>query len=248
MSAEFPTSQQMAQQRGALPPAGHETRQETRQERRQETGQEAGQGAGQETAVMSPAQRLAQSRERLREYMIRGDSRQRARRRSAAAHAAGESAALLDRLRAVPIIGPVMEVLVAWWEAHPLRSAASLAAEVAEQSVAPLARKHPFTLVAAAFGIGVAIAWFKPWKRIRTSVVLAGFASQVLSRAITQIPWDSMLEMFTRFAQTPAAPPVPDDVARDASPRDSVAEPPSAADSTFKRETSGASELAQASS
>ena len=229
MSAEFPTSQKMAQQQGALP------------------------APGQATAVTSPAERLAQSRERLREYMTRADARQQAKRRTAAAKAAGESAAILDRLRAIPLIGPVMEVLLAWWESHPLHSAASLAADVAEETVAPLARKHPFALVAAAFGVGVGIAWLKPWKHIRTSVLLTGFASQVLSRAIAQMPWESMLGVYNSFAQSnqaasaSAPAPAPDDVARDASPRDSVGED-SAAASTFKREAGEASALAQASS
>jgi len=151
--------------------------------------------------VQSPAQRLAESRERLRAYMMRGDPRLEARRRAAAARAEGTSPSPLDRLRSIPVVGVLIDVVSAWWSNHPLHAAATMAEGVARDTILPIARRHPIAMVAAAFFTGAAIAWFKPWRRIGASALFAGFASQVVSRALTQMPWDSLLGAFTTFAQ-----------------------------------------------
>jgi hypothetical protein len=157
--------------------------------------------------AQSPVQRLTESRERLRSYMMRSDSRLEARRRAAAARAEGTSPSPLDRLRSIPVVGVLIDVVSAWWSNHPLHSAATMAEAVARDTIAPIARRHPIAIVAAAFFAGAAIARFKPWRRIGASALFAGFASQVVSRVLTQMPWESLLGAFTTFAQfrTPPA-------------------------------------------
>jgi hypothetical protein len=154
----------------------------------------------------SAAQRLAESRERLRLWMVRGDGRQEARERIAAAHAEGDHPALLDRLRAMPVIGVVVDALWAWWEHHPMQPAASLAKDVVDDTIAPVARRHPLLVVAAAFVIGVAVVRFKPWRWFARPALAGGLLSQVLSFAIARIPFESWLGAFASFAHGRAHP------------------------------------------
>ena len=107
----------------------------------------------------SALERLAESRERLRQYMVHGDARHEARRRNAAAQAQGESPSPLDKLRAMPVVGVLMDALSAWWANHPLQPAASVAEGVVREAAAPLARRHPLMVVTGAFVIGAAITW-----------------------------------------------------------------------------------------
>jgi|GEM_PF-688494 len=157
---------------------------------------------------LSAAQRLAESRERLRLYMTQGDGRHEARRRTAAARAGGTSPSRIDRLRGLPVVGVVIDAVSAWWSNHPLRPAAKLTEGVVRDAVAPLTRKHPITVLASAFVIGGAIVWLKPWRFLGKEALFAGLFSQIITRAITQMPWESMLGAFTSFAQahTPEAP------------------------------------------
>lgn len=149
---------------------------------------------------LSAAQRLAESRERLRLHMAQGDGRHEARRRTAAARADGTSSSGIDRLRAMPVVGVVIDAVSAWWANHPLRPTASLAEGVVRDAVAPLARKHPVTVLAAAFVVGGAIVWLKPWRFLGKSALFAGLMTQIVSRAITHMPWESMLGAVTSFA------------------------------------------------
>ena len=155
-----------------------------------------------ESNPLTAAQRLAESRERLRQYMMRGDGRHEARRRTAAAQAEGTRASTIDRLRSLPVVGVVIDAVSAWWTNHPLHSAASVAQTVAEDAVAPLTRRHPVAVLVGAFFVGGAIAWFKPWRLLGKSALFGGLVSQVASHALTQMPWESVLGAFTTFAHS----------------------------------------------
>lgn len=162
----------------------------------------------------SAADRLAASRERMREWMLRTDGRQEARRRAAAAKQQGRSPSILDRLRAHPVFGIVIDAVSAWWANHPLQPAASLAQSVTRDAFAPLARRHPLAMVASAFVLGGVLVRFRPWRWMAKPAFFAGLASQVVTRFITQMPIESMLQALTAFAQprqhddeSPAAAP-----------------------------------------
>jgi hypothetical protein len=150
---------------------------------------------------LSAAQRLAESRERLRRHLTQGDGRHEARRRTAAARADGTSPSGIDLLRAMPVLGVIIDAVSAWWSNHPLRPAATLADSVVRDAVAPLTRKHPITVLIGAFIVGCTIAWLKPWRFLGKSTLFAGLFSQIISRAVTQMPWESMLGAFTSFAR-----------------------------------------------
>jgi hypothetical protein len=167
---------------------------------------------------MSAAQRLAESRERLRQWMVRGDGRHEARRRNAAAEAEGVSPSAWDRLRGLPVIGVVIDAASAWWSNHPLQPAASLARGVVRDSVGPLARRRPLMMVAAAFAIGGALVWLRPWRWLVRPALFAGLLSQIATRALTQMPWESMLGAFTSFAHSRIDAEPDDDLASHAEP------------------------------
>lgn len=150
----------------------------------------------------SAAERLAESRERLRQYMLRGDGRHEARRRNATANAQGDRASPLDKLRAMPVLGVVIDALSAWWANHPLHPAATVAEDVLRETAAPLARKHPLLMMAGAFTVGAAVAWFKPWRLLGKTALFAGLFSQIVSRVVTQMPWESVLGAMTSFAHS----------------------------------------------
>lgn len=155
---------------------------------------------------LSAAQRLAESRERLRQYMLRGNGRHEARRRTAAAQAEGSRASAIDRLRALPVVGVVIDAVSAWWSNHPLHPAATVVENVARDTVAPFTRRHPIPVLISAFFVGGAIVWFKPWRLAAKSALFGGLISQVASHAITQMPWESLLGAFTSFARSISGP------------------------------------------
>lgn len=155
-----------------------------------------------ETQPLSAAMRLAESRERLRQYMLRGDGRHDARRRNAAAQAAGLNPSRLDKLRAMPVVGVVIDALWAWWSNHPLQPAASLAEGLAHETIVPFTRRHPLGVLVGAFCVGGAIAWFKPWRYLRKEAIFAGLVSQVASITLTSMPWESVLGALTSFAHS----------------------------------------------
>jgi hypothetical protein len=151
--------------------------------------------------VPSAAERLAASRERLREWMLQADGRQQRRRRVAEAAAQGHSAPLLDRLRAMPVIGVILDVLTGWWASHPMQPVATLAHGVVRDTVAPMARKHPFAMVAGAFVVGIVLVRFKPWRSLLKPALFAGLATQIVARVVASIPMESVLDAMTSFAQ-----------------------------------------------
>lgn len=170
------------------------------------TADKASQDDDKKANPLSAAQRLAESRERLRQYMLRGDGRHEARRRAAAAQAEGSQASVIDRLRALPMVGVVIDAVSAWWSNHPLHPAATVVENMARDAVAPFTRRHPIPVLIGAFFVGGAIVWFKPWRLVAKSAVFSGLISQVASRAITQMPWESLLGAFTSLMRARSKP------------------------------------------
>src|SRR2546423_3562588 len=149
----------------------------------------------------SAAERLAASRERMRQWMLQTDGRGDARRRVEAAKEAGDKPAWMDRLRTAPVIGVVIDAASAWWANHPMQPAASLAHGVVRDAVAPLARRHPIAIVAGAFVFGVAVVRLRPWRWLLKPALFAGLTSQILTRVVSSVPLDSVLDAIGSFAK-----------------------------------------------
>lgn len=151
------------------------------------------------------ARRLAESRERLRQRMLRGDGRHDARRRNAAAEAEGQDPSAFDKLRAMPVIGAVVDAVAGWWSQHPLHSAAQMAQDAVGDVVAPVTRRHPLAAVAVAFATGGLLVWLRPWRLLKPAA-FAGVASQVATRLVAQVPIESLVAAFIAFASTRLTP------------------------------------------
>jgi hypothetical protein len=159
-----------------------------------------------EVELPSAAERLAASRERLRDWMVHADGRLERRRRAAEAEAEGRSAPLLDRLRDMPVVGVVIDVLTGWWSSHPLQPVATLAHGVVRNTVAPMVRRHPFAVVGGAFVVGVLLVRVRPWRWILKPALFAGLAAQLVSRVVASVPLESLLEAMTSRRQQEPAP------------------------------------------
>lgn len=155
------------------------------------------------------AQRLADSRERLRLYMLGGENREEARRRAGLLHADDEprgEGSTWERLRGMPVIGVIVDVVASWWERHPLQPVVSLGKDIATHKVGPVIRRHPGAVMAGAFAIGVALVWLRPWRWLRKPAMAAGLLSQIGARTISQIPWELILAALTAVAHTREEP------------------------------------------
>lgn len=158
-------------------------------------------GNAEEASPTSAAQRLAESRERMRQFMLRGEGRHEARRRRDSARSQGQHAPVIDKLRAMPGLGVVIDAVEAWWSNHPLRPVVTVADEVIRETAAPLASRHPFLLVTGAFVTGVVLVRYKPWRLLGRTALFAGLFSQLTTHLVTQMPWESVLDAITAFAR-----------------------------------------------
>ena len=157
--------------------------------------------AGEQAIALTPIQRLAQSRERLRLVLApppaAGDGA-----------AGGSGLSWEQRLRAIPGLAFVVDVVQAWWQQHPLRVATAVAREVSRAAARPIAGRHPFALVAVAAVVGAALAWARPWRWALKSALFAGLLPQFASRMATALPiedWINVLGSLMSRAKPPAA-------------------------------------------
>lgn len=105
----------------------------------------------------------------------------------------GVGASLLQRLKALPAAGPVIDSVVGWWSQHPLRSWVSLAGGASNAVVEPLAKRNPVTLVLTAALVGAAFAWSRPWRWALKPVLFAGLAPQLAARLAAALPIESWI-------------------------------------------------------
>ena len=156
------------------------------------------------------AARLALSRERLRLAMRPGGSANESAEHGHAPPAADSSPRApradshqdwLTRLRAVPGVEILIEVVAQRWQRHPLRLAGQVAGDVAEAWLRPVAREHPLRLVLGALAVGGVLAWARPWRALPRPARWAVLAMPIVSQAVALVPLDSLLVALTSFAQ-----------------------------------------------
>jgi hypothetical protein len=137
---------------------------------------------------LSPSQRLALSRERMREAMKPPSPRDRSA-------GVNDHPSLLYRLRALPGVALLVDVVETWWARHPMHTAALLAGQASRAVVAPIARRNPLRLVLLAFAVGAALAWVRPWRWIIRPALFAGLLPQLVSRVVASVPSSSWLAL-----------------------------------------------------
>ena len=150
------------------------------------------------------SQRLALSRERLRQALRHLAAPNGA---SNSPNADASNVAWLDRLNAIPGIGVMLDALRSWWDQHPLRLASLVLAEAGEAVVQPLAQRHPMGLVVGAFLVGAGLAWSRPWRWILTPALFAGLIPHLVSKAVSQLPPSSWIDLLASLVQ-PQSPPL----------------------------------------
>jgi hypothetical protein len=156
-------------------------------------------------APLSAAERLAASRARIAGWLEQHGGRRRGKRAKAPDDT--EDPSWWAEWRSHPIAGVVVEAVLGWWAAHPLRAALVVGDAALRDTLAPLARKHPVAMVGGALLVGAMVARTRPWRLVLKSALLAGLLSQVASRLVAQVPLDSVLQAFTRSAPRDPSPP-----------------------------------------
>ena len=105
----------------------------------------------------------------------------------------GFGASLLQRVKALPAAGPVIDSVAAWWSQHPLRAWVALAGGASTAVAQPLARRNPVTLVLTAALVGAVFAWSRPWRWALKPVLFAGLAPQLAARVAKALPIESWI-------------------------------------------------------
>lgn len=107
-----------------------------------------------------------------------------------------------NHLNSDPVLGALLQTVLAWWAQHPLQDAAAMATLAASALLRPLAQRHPIRLVLGAAAIGGALVLFKPWRWISIPTLAAGLLPQLLAKLITQLHPVSWTEVFSDWLQT----------------------------------------------
>jgi hypothetical protein len=130
--------------------------------------------------VQTAAARLDESREHLRRALL-GET-------GMPGDASGPpkpstTPAWLASLKAMPVVGLLIQAAQAWWARHPLHVAGTLAVTAADSVLKPIAQRHPLRLVLGAAAVGGLLAWSRPWRWVAPAL-FAGLLPQLLSAAL----------------------------------------------------------------
>ena len=132
--------------------------------------------------LQTPSARLSRSREQLR-LALQGTA---AAVGANTRQARSSGTTWLDNLQAIPGASVVVEAVGSWWDKHPLRVTAIVAATAATAVLKPIAQRHPLGLVSGAFVLGGLFALSRSW-RWRWAVqpaLFAGLAQHLLLAAL----------------------------------------------------------------
>jgi hypothetical protein len=157
------------------------------------------------TALLPPIERLALSRERLRRAMTRRDA---PKEQSSATGNKALGLGLLDALKlAVPSAGLIIDAVAQWLDGHPLKASSNFVEGVANEVLRPLAKRHPFALVAGAVAVGALLVWSRPWRWVLKPHVLNTWGPAVLSSAIASSALQNWLSGILSKTTVPQQPP-----------------------------------------
>ena len=133
--------------------------------------------------ALSPVERLALSRLAMGEVLLAAAI--------AAAPSPGESsmagaagAAWRAALHNWPGAELLVGVLRDWWDQHPAQALLSAVAQAAQAALRPLARRHPFALMAGAALAGAVLARTRPWRWLSAALPLAGTLGVLLKMGL----------------------------------------------------------------
>ena len=152
---------------------------------------------------LSPEERLAASRESIRAALVKASAPPDPH----AAHAPQEPGwlgTLGDALSDLPAAAIAVRWLRRWWAGHPWRTTFEFARDAGQELAGPLAKKHPWWLLAGAFVGGMLLTRVKPWRWLSGGALLAGLLPRFDLASI--ISWVNLaIADFTRQAPAQAA-------------------------------------------
>lgn len=140
------------------------------------------------SAVATPtaAERLQASRDALQAWIrvtyhpdATPRTRKRANHSSEGPRDPGWLGVLADSITDVPMATVAVRWLKRWWTRHPLRATAEFAEVAAEELIGPMARKHPWLVVAAAAAAGAMAARVRPWRWVSKDTLIASLLPTV---------------------------------------------------------------------
>jgi hypothetical protein len=145
--------------------------------------------------ILSAAERLAASRQRLRAAML--EIAHPTPRPSMFDGLGDLKGQLIDRIKALPGAALILESVADWWEQHPLHAAGIVAEEAARPFVLPVARRHPYALIAGSLVVGALLVASKPWRWMLRPALFVGLVPQLVSHGLKRMPIESLLQMLT---------------------------------------------------
>ena len=138
------------------------------------------------TSAAGACERLAQSRERLRQALQKDAIPSTQANQQ---HREPLAFDWLAPLEAVPEAKLLLTIFRAWWVKQPLPLALTLAAQTAHVVLQPIAKRHPFRLVASAAVRGGALVMLRPWRWMFTPALMAGLLPQLVPASTQVLRW-----------------------------------------------------------
>lgn len=158
--------------------------------------------------VLGATERLKLSRRLLREHM----QALNAPTRDASATDHSSPSGWLAALAAIPVLGPTIQSVSAWWAQHPLRVVADLFTSSTTSTAKPMSQTRPWTVLLLAVAAGGLLVWARPWRyALLRRAVYTSLLPQLVSGLMSRLPipaWLDIVNSLTRgpVAATPATP------------------------------------------
>ncbi len=121
----------------------------------------------------------------------------------------GQSRALLTTLAALPVVGPLIQSAMSWWESHPLHAIAELftprPASATEPLAQPLTQRHPWAMLLGAVAVGALLMWTRPWRfALLRRAVYSALLPQLVT-TLSHVSTDGLLDLVKLMLRRPAA-------------------------------------------
>lgn len=149
--------------------------------------------------VLGATERLQQSRRLLRDHM-------QALNASATAAQSEAQHRPSAWLTAIPLLGPVLGSLSAWWAKHPLRVVADLFASSTASAAKPMTQARPWSMLLMAVAVGGLLVWTRPWRFAwLRRAVYAGVMPKIVSTLVSRLPTEGWLDIVNALLRRPGA-------------------------------------------
>ena len=136
------------------------------------------------TDVPTAQERLARSRTTMTRWL--GDD---AKARHTTEHSDGKPglARWLKGLSKHPLAALTIDALADRWARHPLHSSLQFAEVAANETIAPLVRRHPALVLGSAAVAGALLVRARPWRWLLRPALLGGVMPQVAAKLLRHV-------------------------------------------------------------